>query len=85
MPYYPQSIIQDFLQQYIAGDITPPTAHRFLYSIWDSNNEIQYGANYRMIYDDPEKLSMLDNLGLNTPIIRSSSILTSLSIYFKNP
>jgi hypothetical protein len=85
MPYFPPSIIQDFMQQYIAGEIPAPTAHNFLYSIWDSDNEIQYGANYRRIYDDPEKFSMLNDLGLNDITTRGSAMLTALALYFINP
>ena len=85
MPYFTPLIIEHFMQQYIAGQIPPQTAHNFLYSIWDSDNEIKYGANYRRIYDDPEKYSMLIHLGLNDITTRSSSILTSLALYFKDP
>ena len=85
MPYFPPSIIQDFMHQYIAGEIPAPTAHTFLYSIWDSDNEIQYGANYRKIYEDPEKFSMLNDLGLNDITTRGSAMRAALALYFKDP
>ena len=85
MPYFPTHTIQVFLQQYIAGALTPYEAHDFLYNLWDSNNEIQYGANYRKLYDDPDKFTMLEPLGINDRTTRSSGMLTALALYFKNP
>ena len=85
MPYFPPLIVQDFMQQYIAGEISAPTAHNFLHSLWDSDNEIQYGANYRKIYEDPEKFSMLSDLGLDDITTRGSAMRAALALYFKNP
>ena len=85
MPYYPETIIQDFMLQYQQGHIPQQTAHNFLMGVWDSNNEIQYGSNYRKIYDDPEKESMLRHLGLDNATTRGSGIAASLALYFKTP